>query len=690
MCLFEAREFLFSPFLPASVMSSRAQKVRRLVDNPSEALATLQGLLADGSVSKASLTRVLQTFGKDRHQLELVDVHTASFVLYEQIKVVETLPLINGGTFDWEYLHPCRLLTEQVHASESLQRLLAKVAEVRRDEHLQLIVAFDEYVPGDFKRPVTNRKSMNLVFSFLDLGGHMLMQDALWFTPVTVRTSKMFAVDGAWSCMLKRFFHTFLWGPCGIETAGVALVLCGRPYVLKAKLAVIIADGAGWVQGLEWRGAGSIRPCFKHGNVLKKDCSLSGFVDGFVEIDCSQVDRFERVDAQQFYDDVDSVVEGRRLLASGEISKNKFEELAFVSGVSVTEAGLLADATFRSHVDIFRVMYQDWPHTCLQDGTLTVDMSKFCESCDTKLGIGARFWEGRLRDGWCFPNQIRFSSKQLHQLFNEYRIPTEESLQQIKGTMSQMLGLYGLIRHVVETNAEFHGPEVALERASFYACCEVVDEFVAARTGLRPLAEVAERIRAANTRHLNALVAAYGRSVVKPKNHWVFDIADDIERFADLRFIPNTFTMERLHRDVKKIAKNVLNTKRFEASVLSRLVLAQRRRLCEEHAFNGLRGRTLEHREGVFIGCRLEACGLKLAEGDVVYRGASLAVVMACARVGAELFVIVEELLRVEPHTVHSVKARLAATRSSVWPIHELQVALAWYEGEPDILVVLK
>ena len=148
----------------AHVMPSRAQKIRRLVDNPSESLATLQGLLADGRVSKASLTRALQTLGKEHHKLELGDVCNASRALYEIVKVVETLPLVNGGTFDWEYVRPCRLLTEQVHASESLQRLLAKVAEVRRGQHWQLIIAFDEYVPGDFKIPMTIRNSMNFVF----------------------------------------------------------------------------------------------------------------------------------------------------------------------------------------------------------------------------------------------------------------------------------------------------------------------------------------------------------------------------------------------------------------------------------------------------------------------------------------------------------------------------------------------
>ena len=56
--------------------------------------------------------------------------------------------------------------------------------------------------------------------------------------------------------MLKVFLHCALYSPDGLTTAGVPLVLFGAPYLLKARLRIILTDGGAWPLALQWSGAG--------------------------------------------------------------------------------------------------------------------------------------------------------------------------------------------------------------------------------------------------------------------------------------------------------------------------------------------------------------------------------------------------------------------------------------------------
>jgi len=38
------------------------------------------------------------------------------------------------------------------------------------------------------------------------------------------------------------------------------------------RLSILLTDGDGFRLAFDWRGGASLKPCFKHDNVLKKDC----------------------------------------------------------------------------------------------------------------------------------------------------------------------------------------------------------------------------------------------------------------------------------------------------------------------------------------------------------------------------------------------------------------------------------
>jgi hypothetical protein len=146
-----------------------------------------------------------------------------------------------------------------------------------------LIVGFDEFSPGNKLQCDNRRKTMVLSFTFKELGQLALCKALVWHTPVCLRTSVITQVEGEWSHCLSVYLQRHLLGPCGLATSGVPVVLAdGRPTLIFARLTNLLSDGDGLRMALDWRGHASLKPCFKHYNVFKKDFSSSVWCHGSV------------------------------------------------------------------------------------------------------------------------------------------------------------------------------------------------------------------------------------------------------------------------------------------------------------------------------------------------------------------------------------------------------------------------
>jgi hypothetical protein len=193
---------------------------------------------------------------------------------FDSVKHIESMPLIEGGFVDWEFADPNTLLASLVEHSPALNRLFTEAARISPpsvDKPWSMVVGFDEFVPGNKLKVDNKRKTMVLSFSFLELGQAALCQGLAWQTPVCLRASLIHSVVGGWSHFLKVYLRRQLVGPCGLSTSGVALVLSGQPVMLFARFTNLLSDGDGLRQALDWRGHASLKPCFKHFNVFKKD-----------------------------------------------------------------------------------------------------------------------------------------------------------------------------------------------------------------------------------------------------------------------------------------------------------------------------------------------------------------------------------------------------------------------------------
>jgi len=189
--------------------------------------------------------------------------------------VVEDLPLDKGGTFAWKYADPCELLMMVVSEAPLLSECFKHAAArspPSRDRPWSLVLAWDEFCPGNKLQVDPSRKAMVLSFTFLELGQDCISNGLAWITPVVVRTAILRKVTGAWPNFLRRFLRRILVGPNGLASVGMPLVLAdGTSLPLFANVAGLLSDGDGLRAGLDWKGHAGLKPCLRHYNVWKLD-----------------------------------------------------------------------------------------------------------------------------------------------------------------------------------------------------------------------------------------------------------------------------------------------------------------------------------------------------------------------------------------------------------------------------------
>jgi len=178
---------------------------------------------------------------------------------------------------------------------------------------------------------------------------------------------------------------------------------------------------------------------------------------------------------------------------------------------------------------------------------------------------------------------------------------------QVKCSASELLGLQGLLRHLVETRVAGHGVEAEL--ASFDAACHCIDALQVAKRGVWASDVAVQRLERASAQFLQLHKAAYGTTHMRPKHHWIMDIPAQLRRDG---CVLDMFIIERLHLQVKAIAENVRNTIVFERSVLAGVSNLQAQRLATSFGDCGLEGREIRWpgARGVLVAERLSYLGL--------------------------------------------------------------------------------
>ena len=208
--------------------------------------------------------------------------------------------------------------------------------------------------------------------------------------------------------------------------------------------------------------------------VSTKDSDLAHRGHGTVEITSEDVASFRGWTHQEFREVVDLLSAASARRAAGRLTAARFAEIETMVGFTWNPSGLVATAPQNIHLT--DTVTYDWVHSCLQDGVFNTEMSAFLVATGTPRSSLQRCLRDR---DWLFPKYRTSHCKLLHRIFDERRVSSENP-NKVKGTCSEMLGAFGLVRHWMECEMAV-APAIQVFIDSFSALCKVLDLLLAAK-----------------------------------------------------------------------------------------------------------------------------------------------------------------------------------------------------------------
>ena len=162
----------------------------------------LESLLHVGNVSIKGLAELVCRVRADRGDRSEAHIrrllNTANHRIFNELACSVDLPLADCGTpWSWQYADPGALLAKITEASPEVAHAYRRAwdrAPSSPEAPWHLVVAFDEFIPGNKLSCEHSRKSMVLSFSFLELGQELLSAGEFWVTPVVARSAMLHEV----------------------------------------------------------------------------------------------------------------------------------------------------------------------------------------------------------------------------------------------------------------------------------------------------------------------------------------------------------------------------------------------------------------------------------------------------------------------------------------------------------------
>ena len=524
-------------------------------------LMNLKGL------SNNALRTILASSDLDPGQKRVVDLQQQHF---EAIKEVLQIPRLDGTEAAWEVANPSALVSHSVRSSTEMERAFAQALQwypCSVEKPWRLVVTFDEFTPGNMLRPNNPRKTMVVNFSFLELAA---FGDMTWWTMAVARSENIHQAQGGWSRMLRDLLRLSLGPPSGMQVAGIPMLVAGQHATIFSKLALLLSDGDGLRQALQWKGASSNKPCFRHWNVVRQGSVLDQAGGIYVCPRCSDPSLFKVLAETDLHSIIDVVVEAQRQLNRGEITKSQLDDIQRTMGYSATEDGLLADPRLRSMVQFMEVLRYDWAHTFLADSMMGRDLWALVEAAEKHKVFAQEDTERFLSQGWASMSldhrgrkAAQLSWRKLAKIFSKSGALANESAHTIKASMSELLALYRALSHFFATRVPAGGP-LDDHMHLFQLVGKAVDLLLAVKHRRLQARDAGQQLVTVLRQHME-LHRVLGTPRIPPKLHWAFDIAECL--MSD-EILADAFTLERLHLRVKDIAELRCNLQQYEKSVI--------------------------------------------------------------------------------------------------------------------------
>ena len=681
------------PLAPCMASSSQASSKR---SRTAENSRIFHSLLHHKGISLTALKEIFNKLVDDDDKFTEDFARKVNREHLDEVARVIELPLEDGGSFAWEVANPSLLISLVLRKSSEMESAFYRALSEHpcsAEKPWNLVVVFDEFTPGTMLKPHNERKTMVVNCTFLEL--HPEVSDNLWFTIAVSRSTMIKKVIGGWSRMLRDLLRLSLFGASGLQTVGAPVMVNGLAGSIYAKLVCLLSDGDGLKQALQWKGASGLKPCFRHWNVVKRDHPMSRRDDGkYVAVDCDNVSRFKLWNEADLRDSIDVCVEAHRLVASGDLSRNKCNDTFKALGFTATEHGLLADEQLRQRLTFMDIIRYDWAHSFLADSMVGKEMWELIAAATTHGLFSQEDLHAFLDEPWQFSGkkgQKATKWNQLKLVFNEWRSETNESHNAVKAGMSELLGLYSLLRHFVEVRVR-DITKIRREVEIFLLTCQAIDILLAAKKRRVTVKEAGAELLGTLQVHMRLRTEHFGSRNITPKFHWAFDIAECM--MAD-GFLVDAFALERVHLRVKAVANHIKNTRSYESSLLAGATTSHLNNCSDKEGWASgevLVGKLTTVREapGIIAAETATYFGETFAVGTMVCRGEELGVVRACLRDANDCALIVQKVQVVSKLSSHSFKYTMGDATNCVWRMCEAVNCIAWQQaGEDGVAIIL-
>lgn len=163
----------------------------------------LPAVLHRGAVSAAGLAQIIKQLGiadVTEERLRHILTQENREAVRGMWRILRVPSITPGRTHDFRFLDPAMYLASLLEGSPALQGLYGRAWDrcpSSPERPWTMVVAFDEFIPGNKLAFVQARKSMVVSFTFLELDSAHLSNGRVWCTPLVIRSTLIHEVGNS-------------------------------------------------------------------------------------------------------------------------------------------------------------------------------------------------------------------------------------------------------------------------------------------------------------------------------------------------------------------------------------------------------------------------------------------------------------------------------------------------------------
>lgn len=543
-------------------------------------------LLALDRISNASLARVVSLLRSNETERSCKrKLQNEKFPTREHVQTCAVASPITSNMTDVFVADLSTYIHDLAARNGFFIQLLGRTLLKQAGNDLQLVLYYDEVVPGNVIAPDNQRKSYLVYASFKEFG-EWLTAPAAWLPVSVLRHKSLGSITGGLSSFMRTLIDCL---QKQLSAKSIPFRIDSGAYLLRVKREFIfLQDEAALKAMLGIKGATGMKPCAKCKNVLYVLANNQAVHPYFTTISEHRQHRFDPMtDADQ--DEVLQFLRNEKVSRS----KKKFEDLQTYAGFNLVEHGVLLCPEVRPTIKLENCLY-DPMHVYLARGLVGVELALFFNRLKQTTSLGWSDFQQLVCASWTeSSHKTKTAGNTSHRkaATNERYMNKAEHY---KGSASELLMilpfLIFFVGHIVKPAHGHLENEVASMLAVLLATKLV-------NNGKKTQSLNTQALLAHQQEHLLFFGKAYGVDNCRPKHHFQFHLGPQFQTHA---IVMDCFACERKNSEFKSnVAPHVKKLTGFELSTLVTLLHRQLTHDTDsvELLQDGLCGQTHDHKD---------------------------------------------------------------------------------------------